>query len=55
MAYTHRLTSGCQRFIVGLQTDERAAFLGSKLNPMLRLCFDQIVETRQELICALRQ
>ncbi len=55
MAYTHRLTSGCQRFIVGLQTDERAAFLGSKLNPMLRLCFDRIIETRRELLNVLRQ
>jgi hypothetical protein len=35
------------RYIIGLQTDTRAAFIGAKLNPMLRLCFDRIVDTEK--------
>jgi len=53
LAYMHRLTTGIERLIIGLQTDCRAAFIGSRLNPMLRLSFDQIVETREELLLAL--
>ncbi len=55
MAYAHRLTTGKDRAIVGLQTDCRAAFMGSRLNPMLRLCFDEIVESADELLAYLRE
>ena len=39
-----------KKLIVGLQTDIRAAFLNSKLNPMLRCCFDFIAESENELL-----
>ena len=50
LAYMHRLATKRRRMIVGLQTDCRAAFIGSRLNPMLRLCFDQIVESCEALL-----
>lgn len=50
MAYTDKLIHQKNRLIVGLQTDNRAAFPTAKLNPMLALCFDQIFETRDDLI-----
>ena len=53
LAYMHRLMKKRRRLIIGLQTDCRAAFIGSKLNPMLRLSFDRIVETPEALLKAL--
>ena len=50
MAYTNRIFAEKPRYIIGLQTDIRAAFISSKLNPMLRLCFDNIVKTEDELL-----
>jgi nucleoside 2-deoxyribosyltransferase len=52
MAYTNKFVANKPKYIIGLQTDIRAAFVSSKLNPMLRLCFDIIVETEDELINA---
>ncbi len=49
MAYQHREISGGNRHIVGFHSDCRAAFLQAKLNPMLLLCFDHIVETEEQL------
>lgn len=39
-----------KKLIVGLQTDVRAAFLGSKLNPMLRGYFDFQAKNERDLI-----
>ena len=53
MAYTDRLLRDRKRLIIGLHTDLRAAFIKSKLNPMLKLCFDQLVDTREALFQSL--
>ena len=50
MAYTHRRLEGNPRHIVGLMTDTRASFIKSRLNPMLKFCFDEIVETIEGLL-----
>jgi hypothetical protein len=55
MAYTDKLITDRRRLIIGLQTDLRAAFIKSKLNPMLKLCFEQIVDTRKELFKSLKK
>lgn len=55
MAYQHREVTGEQKVIIGLHTDRRAAFLGAKLNPMLRLCFDRIFEDKAQLFHYLSQ
>ena len=44
-----------EKLIVGLQTDTRAAFLGSKLNPMLAGCLDYSAKNEKELISFLRK
>ena len=35
---------------MGLQTDSRAAFVGSKLNPMLGVPLELVVEAEDELL-----
>ena len=55
MAYTHRRLKGVPRHIVGFMTDTRAAFMKSKLNPMLHFCFDEIVSTKEELLRVLER
>jgi hypothetical protein len=37
-------------YLVGLQTDSRAAFVGSKLNPMLRVPLERVVEAEDKLL-----
>jgi nucleoside 2-deoxyribosyltransferase len=53
MAYTNKILANKPKYIIGLQTDIRAAFIDSKLNPMLRLCFDNILEAENELLNAI--
>lgn len=53
IAYTHRFVTGCNRFIVGIQTDCRSAFMNSRLNPMLKMAFDIVVEDKETLLSAL--
>lgn len=48
MAYTHRQTHG-DRLLIGYQSDSRAAFIGSKLNPMLQAPLDIIVDNEDDL------
>lgn len=50
MAYVHGRIKGNRKYIVGIMTDTRAAFIKSKLNPMLHFCFDNIVSNREELL-----
>lgn len=50
IAYTQKLIDNKNRKLIGLQTDKRASFLGSKLNPMISTPLDQIFETEEELI-----
>ena len=53
MAYTNKRLRGTHRYIFGLLTDVRAAFMGAKLNPMVRLCMDRVVESESELCSAI--
>jgi len=55
MAYTNKMRLNVPKFIIGLHTDIRAAFIGSKLNPMVRLCFDNFVENEAELFRTLKE
>jgi nucleoside 2-deoxyribosyltransferase len=49
LAYAHRELAKSKKALVGLQTDVRAAFLGSKLNPMLRVPMDYVAENETDL------
>lgn len=54
LAYAHRLTTGCDRYIIGLQTDG-SLFLGAKLNPTLQMAFDDLVGNQKALVKALQE
>jgi len=50
IAYTQKYISKNEKVIAGLQTDIRAAFLGGKLNPMVKVPLDFIAENETDLI-----
>jgi nucleoside 2-deoxyribosyltransferase len=50
IAYCQKDLLGMKKLLIGLQTDIRAAFLNSKLNPMLRVPLDKILENEQDLL-----
>ncbi len=50
LAYAHKELRSTKKLLVGLHTDSRAAFLSSKLNPMLRVPLEHIVEAEDELL-----
>ena len=49
LAYAHRLSTGCDHYIIALQTDG-SVFLGAKLNPMIKLAVDNVVSDREALV-----
>lgn len=54
LAYTHRELTKSRKTLVGLQTDIRAAFLGSKISPMIRVPMDYVAKNETDLIEFLR-
>lgn len=50
IAYTDKQLRAKNRIIIGLHTDSRAAFIGSKLNPMLRIPIEVLCESTDEVI-----
>lgn len=50
IAYMQKHVNSSKKVIVGLHTDIRAAFLGGKLNPMLKVPLDYIAENETNLI-----
>jgi nucleoside 2-deoxyribosyltransferase len=48
VAYEDKMLRTTNRLIIGLHTDARAAFLGSRLNPMLDRAFDFIASSEDE-------
>jgi len=52
VAYCQKELQGKDKLLVGLQTDTRAAFLGSKLNPMVRVPLQYVVEDEEALVRA---
>ena len=50
MAHCHKLFEYPAKFLVGLRTDVRAAFLGSELNPMVRVPLEYIAEDEGTLL-----
>jgi hypothetical protein len=53
LAYAHRELTGRDKLIVGLHTDTRSAFVGSKLNPMVGVPLDYVVEDEETVLRAL--
>lgn len=50
IAHAHRHLQGARKLLVGLHTDARAAFLASKLNPMILVPLDRVAEDEEGLI-----
>lgn len=55
IAYTIKKMEDKNKIIIGLHTDSRAAFIGSKLNPMIKIPIDIIFDTIEELLEYLNQ
>ena len=49
IAYTHKYLQNVNKYLIGLHTDTRAAFMGSKLNPMINVPLDDIFSSEEEL------
>ena len=54
LAYAFRELAKKRKKLVGLQTDTRAAFLSAKLNPIIKISLDCIVENEKDLIKLLK-
>jgi nucleoside 2-deoxyribosyltransferase len=52
IAYCQKELHGKDKLLVGLQTDTRAAFIGSKLNPMVRVPLQYVAEDEEALLRA---
>lgn len=46
---------GCKKLLLGLQTDSRAAFLGAKLNPMIRVPLDALAPDEEMVLRILQE
>ncbi len=55
LAYCQRELQGNKKLLIGLQTDSRAAFRGSSLNPMLRVPLDYLAPDEETLLQVLHQ
>ena len=53
IAYAQKYLEESNRKLVGFHTDIRAAFLGSKLNPMVKVPLDYIANNEEDLIAFL--
>ena len=50
IAYCQKYLQHGGKLLVGLHTDTRAAFIGSRLNPMVRVALDYIVDDEEALL-----
>jgi hypothetical protein len=50
VAYTQKRLESNNKKLVGLMTDVRAAFLGGKLNPMIKVPLEFIAGNEKELL-----
>jgi nucleoside 2-deoxyribosyltransferase len=54
IAYCQKELTRAKKLLIGFQTDTRAAFLGSKLNPMVHVPLDCILSDEETLLSTLR-
>jgi hypothetical protein len=50
IAYCQKYFQNSEKLLVGLHTDTRAAFIGGRLNPMVRFPLDYVVEDEETLV-----
>jgi hypothetical protein len=49
-AYGQKYLQGGGKLLIGLHSDPRAAFIGFRLNPMVRVALDSIVDDEEALL-----
>jgi nucleoside 2-deoxyribosyltransferase len=55
IAYCQKYLQNGEKLLVGLHTDTRAAFIGGRLNPMVRVPLDCVVEDEETLLRVLAE
>lgn len=55
LAYAHRELRKPERLLIGLHTDARAAFMGGKLNPMIRVALDRVCDSVEDVLASLTE
>ena len=55
IAYCQKYLQNGEKLLVGLHTDTRAAFVGGRLNPMVRVPLDYIVDDEETLLRVLAE
>jgi hypothetical protein len=55
IAYCQKYLLNGEKLIVGLHTDARAAFVGARLNPMVRVPLDYVVDDEETLLRVLAE
>ena len=55
IAYGQKHFLGQNKLLIGLQTDNRAAFLNAKLNPMIHMALDDLAVSESDLISAIEE
>jgi len=53
IAYAQKTLDQRSKLLIGLHTDARASFIGSKLNPMIAVPLDAIVQDQETLLSVL--
>jgi len=54
MAYSQKYQNKKEKLLIGLQTDNRAVHMNTKLNPMIQVALDKVFSTEEELIMFLK-
>jgi nucleoside 2-deoxyribosyltransferase len=55
IAYSQKYLQDGKKILLGLHTDTRAAFIGARLNPMVRIPLDYVVDDEQTLLHVLAE
>jgi hypothetical protein len=50
IAHCHKWLQNGEKLLVGLHTDSRAAFVGARLNPMVRIPLDYVADDEETLL-----
>jgi hypothetical protein len=50
IAYCQKYLQNDEKLLVGLHTDTRAAFIGGRLNPIVRAPLDYVVDDEEKLL-----
>ncbi|MBA2533867.1 MAG: nucleoside 2-deoxyribosyltransferase domain-containing protein [Rubrobacter sp.] len=55
IAYCHKWLGDREKFLIGLHTDSRAAFVGARLNPIVLVPLDHVADDEETLLRVLSE